>query len=135
VEADRDDGIQEDWRLVESCLPPEAFGQLDMSGIQRLAPEFRSRVAAGWRPAELRSHLGGSPFPAEVRSMTGLVLARLKDMPVVYPGLRPAPRPARPAEAGVPVNRAEGKPKPPGWVKQFSGAGSAGSGFEDGGVP
>lgn len=82
-------GRAEDQALIRTVLPP-AMQMVPANAHQRIAAAIRERLDAGWTAESIRAVLASWELPDNVRSLTGLVLARLRD--------------------GVPVN---GAPTPP----------------------
>lgn len=70
-----------EWALVRGCLPADWGGRLDAAMVVMLAPLLRERLAAGWRPAELRAVVGGSPLPPQVHSLGLLLAHRISEIP------------------------------------------------------
>ena len=70
-----------DWDLVRRCLPV-AMQALDGPSAERVAVLLRERLDAGWKPDMLHSILIGNALPPSVRSLSGLVLHRIGQIPV-----------------------------------------------------
>lgn len=85
----------EDWDLLRRCLP-EGMQALDGPSALRVAQLLRERLTAGWNPRMLHSILVGNTLPPNVRSLGGLVLHRVGQIP-----LGGAPRQPRPATAPI----------------------------------
>ncbi len=78
----------EAWELVRSCLPSE-MQALDGPSVDRVADLIRERLAAGWTPRMIHSILVGNSLPPNVRSLGGLVLHRICQIPVSGAPKRP----------------------------------------------
>lgn len=93
-------GLTDDDRSVLAACLPDALQVLDASGAVEVAASLRGRLAAGWRPFEIRQLLD-SPLPPKVFRLSALVLRRLEDnvavgaAPAVLRGLREAEREQR----------------------------------------
>lgn len=68
----------DDWLLVRSVLP-ESMQALPGGDVARVATALRERLAAGWSEARIRETLAARALPATVRTLGGLVMARLRD--------------------------------------------------------
>ena len=79
----------EAWELVRSCLPEE-MQALDGPSVERVVVLIRERLAAGWTPRMIHSILVGNSLPPNVRSLGGLVLHRICQIPVGGAPKRPA---------------------------------------------
>ena len=75
------DSEPKDWDLVRRCLP-DAMQSLDGPSAERAAMLLQERLDAGWKPEMLRSILVGNALPQSVRSLGGLVLHRIGQIPV-----------------------------------------------------
>lgn len=72
----------DDWLLLRAALP-EAMQSLPAGDVPRVAAAIRARVDAGWAVAVIRDTLASRALPPSVRTLTGLVMARLRaDVPV-----------------------------------------------------
>lgn len=71
-------GLTDDDRSVLASCLPDALQALDASGAVEVAASLRGRLAAGWRPFEIRQLLD-SPLPPKVFRLSALVLRRLED--------------------------------------------------------
>lgn len=71
------DHVDEASALIGACLP--AWMQaMDRSGARRVAAMLAERIAAGWKPAEVRGLMGEKPT-TRVHRMSGLVVYRLDE--------------------------------------------------------
>ena len=68
----------DDWALVRSVLP-EQMQALPGGDVARVATALRERLAAGWSEKRIRETLAARALPATVRTLGGLVMARLRD--------------------------------------------------------
>ena len=68
----------DDWLLVRSVLP-ESMQALPGGDVARVATALRERLAAGWSEARIRETLAARALPTKVRTLGGLVMARLRD--------------------------------------------------------
>ena len=68
----------DDWALVRSVLP-ESMQALPGGDVARVATALRERLAAGWSEKRIRETLAARALPATVRTLGGLVMARLRD--------------------------------------------------------
>lgn len=109
--AERAPGVSEDGsgpeiasdrlsRLLGECLP-EPMRAMDAVGARAVGALLEARLAAGWRPEQIRAAMGGR-LPEDVGRMSSLVAARLRIN--VDPALAPAP--ASSAGAGAASARA-----------------------------
>lgn len=87
-------------RLLDECLP-ESMRAMDAVGARAVGGLLAERLAAGWRPEQIRAAMGGR-LPEDVGRMSSLVAARLRIN--VDPALAPAP--ASSAGAGAASARA-----------------------------
>ena len=87
-------------RLLDECLP-EPMRAMDAVGARAVGGLLAERLAAGWRPEQIRAAMGGR-LPEDVGRMSSLVAARLRIN--VDPALAPAP--ASSAGAGAASARA-----------------------------
>ena len=87
-------------RLLGECLP-EPMRTMDAVGARAVGALLEARLAAGWRPEQIRAAMGGR-LPEDVGRMSSLVAARLRIN--VDPALAPAP--ASSAGAGAASARA-----------------------------
>ena len=87
-------------RLLDECLP-EPMRAMDAVGARAVGGLLAERLAAGWRPDQIRAAMGGR-LPEDVGRMSSLVAARLRIN--VDPAL--APSPASSAGAGAASARA-----------------------------
>ena len=69
------------WELLRGCLPEEMLA-LDGPSVDRVVVLIRERLAAGWTPRMIHSILVGNSLPPNVRSLGGLVLHRIGQIPV-----------------------------------------------------
>lgn len=74
-------------RLLGECLP-ESMRAMDAAGARAVGSLLAERLAAGWRPEQIRAAMGGR-LPEDVGRMSSLVAARLRIN--VDPALAPAP--------------------------------------------
>lgn len=74
-------------RLLDECLP-EPMRAMDAVGARAVGGLLAERLAAGWRPEQIRAAMGGR-LPEDVGRMSSLVAARLRIN--VDPALAPAP--------------------------------------------
>ncbi|WP_161512724.1 helix-turn-helix domain-containing protein [Actinomyces howellii] len=75
-------------RLIATCLP-EHLRALDAAGARTVAGMLGQRLAAGWRPADIRSVMD-QPLPDRVGRLSSLVAHRLRAN--VDPALAPRPQ-------------------------------------------
>lgn len=68
----------DDWGLIGQCLP-ELMQSVPPRDVSQIAKLLRQRLAAGWQPEQIRGVLGARALPSRVRTLTGLVKARLRD--------------------------------------------------------
>lgn len=69
-------------RLIESCLPPEMQRGLAPRHRREVEQMLADRIDGGWTPQGIRDVLGARTLPPAVRSLFGLVRARLeRDVP------------------------------------------------------
>ena len=122
-EVSEDGGLSASWAVARECLPEGWWSRLDAPGVVRVAAELGRRRDGGWSPAELRGVLGASALPGEVRSLAGLVLARLRGVPVRPPD-GPSPVGGGVVRPGLSSEGLVGR-KPPGWVSGFVAAAAA----------
>lgn len=99
--------IGDAYRVVRECLP-EAMQALDTDTANRVADLLRERIAAGWQPSRIREVLEGNPLPPKVEHLGGLVVYRVRLIPVDAP--LSAPSPVTTARTFVP------EPKPQYWL-------------------
>ena len=86
---------ESDWELISQCLP-EPMRSVPPRDVPQIAGLLRERVKAGWRVEQIRGVLDSRALPSLVRTLTGLVKARLRDdVPV-----NGAPPPQRRSVAG-----------------------------------
>ncbi|WP_243106890.1 hypothetical protein [Actinomyces lilanjuaniae] len=81
--------------VIAACLPEHLRG-LDAQGARRVAGLLDERLAAGWRPSEIRA-LMDQPLPERTGRLSSLVAYRLSSN--VDPGLAPARVDGRRSEA------------------------------------
>jgi hypothetical protein len=96
---DTEPAVDADWALMRDCLP-EPMQALDGPTVTRVAGLLRERVAAGWTPDLLHATLAGNELPKQVHRLGGLVVTRLREIPVEGAPRRrpvPTPKPAPPA--------------------------------------
>lgn len=84
-------------RLLGECLP-EPMRAMDAVGARAVGGLLAERLAAGWRPDQIRAAMGGR-LPEDVGRMSALVAARLERN--VDPALAPAPASSAGAVGGV----------------------------------
>lgn len=84
-------------RLLGECLP-EPMRAMDAVGARAVGALLEARLAAGWRPDQIRAAMGGR-LPEDVGRMSALVAARLRIN--VDPALAPAPASSAGAVGGV----------------------------------
>lgn len=92
------ESVDADWALMRECLP-EAMQTLDGPTVARIAVLLRERIEAGWTPALIHNTLAGNELPREVHRLGGLVVTRLRAIPVEGAPRRksvPAPKPPVP---------------------------------------
>lgn len=63
-------------RLLGECLP-ESMRVMDAAGARAVGALLEARLAAGWRPDQIRAAMGGR-LPEDVGRMSALVAARLR---------------------------------------------------------
>lgn len=63
-------------RLLDECLP-ESMRAMDSAGARAVGALLEARLAAGWRPEQIRAAMGGR-LPEDVGRMSSLVAARLR---------------------------------------------------------
>lgn len=63
-------------RLLGECLP-ESMRVMDAAGARAVGSLLEARLAAGWRPDQIRAAMGGR-LPEDVGRMSALVAARLR---------------------------------------------------------
>lgn len=63
-------------RLLGECLP-ESMRVMDAAGARAVGGLLAERLAAGWRPGQIRAAMGGR-LPEDVGRMSALVAARLR---------------------------------------------------------
>ena len=63
--------------LLGDCLPDSIQDGLDRQGALRIAGLLRERLAAGWRPHQIRRVMDQA-LPARVSRLSGLVASRLE---------------------------------------------------------
>ena len=68
----------DDWELIRDVLP-EPMQALPAGDVARVASAIRERIDAGWRKRRIRDTLAARALPPQVRTLSGLVLARLRD--------------------------------------------------------
>lgn len=73
-------------RLLDECLP-EPMRVMDAAGARAVGALLEARLAAGWRPEQIRAAMGGR-LPEDVGRMSALVASRLERN--VDPALAPA---------------------------------------------
>lgn len=83
-------------RLLDECLP-EWMRAMDAAGARAVGGLLAERLAAGWRPDQIRAVMGRRP--ERVGRMSSLVAARLERN--VDPALAPAPASSAGAVGGV----------------------------------
>lgn len=71
------DHVDEASALIGACLPTW-MQAMDRSGARQVAAMLAERIAAGWKPAEVRGLMGEKPTTG-VRRMSGLVVYRLDE--------------------------------------------------------
>ena len=97
---DTEPAVDADWALMRDCLP-EPMQALDGPTVTRVAALLRERIDAGWTPDLLHATLAGNELPKHVHRLGGLVVTRLREIPVEGAPRRrpvPTPKPAPPAE-------------------------------------
>lgn len=74
-------------RLLDECLP-EPMRAMDSAGARAVGALLEARLAAGWRPEQIRAAMGGR-LPEDVGRMSSLVAARLRINvdPALAPGV------------------------------------------------
>lgn len=126
-------------RLLGECLP-ESMRVMDAAGARAVGALLEARLAAGWRPGQIRAAMGGR-LPEDVGRMSSLVAARLERN--VDPALAPAPassagagaasvraaeearweaRRRRSEALAAPVRRDEGPGEDPLWARALAEA-------------
>lgn len=85
-------------RLLGECLP-ESMRVMDAAGARAVGALLTERLAAGWRPEQIRAAMGGR-LPEDVGRMSSLVAARLRINvdPALAPGAVAGAASAREAE-------------------------------------
>ena len=89
-------------RLLGECLP-EPMRAMDAAGARAVGALLEARLAAGWRPDQIRAAMGGR-LPEDVGRMSSLVAARLRIN--VDPALAPGAVAGASAGAGAASARA-----------------------------
>ena len=84
-------------QLLGGCLP-ESMRVMDAAGARAVGALLEARLAAGWRPSQIRAAMNGR-LPERVGRMSALVAARLERN--VDPALAPVPASSAGAVGGV----------------------------------
>ena len=70
-----------EWALMRQCLPDD-MQALDSPTVARVADMLQERLDSGWTPALIHATLAGNALPQQVRRLGGLVVTRLRAIPV-----------------------------------------------------
>lgn len=71
----------EGWQVLRDCLP-KPMQALDGVAAVRVLALLGERLDAGWKPESIHDTLAGNALPREVRSLGGLVMHRVRAIPV-----------------------------------------------------
>jgi hypothetical protein len=92
------ESVDADWVLMRECLP-EPMQALDGPTVARVARLLRERLDAGWTAELIHNTLAGNELPKTIHRLGGLVVNRLRTIPVEGAPRRksvPAPKPPVP---------------------------------------
>lgn len=118
---------QADWDAVRAVLPP-SMQALPPDDVPRVAALIRERLDAGWSAELLRATLAARALPPQVRTLAGIVCARLT-------AISPADAPARKRTSSLVALPVRETADAPGWVAIWRAAVAAGDPDADRYIP